>query len=127
MSRLRASVPPKQQLPEPGRRGQPWVVLVAALVLSACTTSQIDQIPHSVGGLPEGAPARPAAPAAFPAVHDMPPQRAQPLLDEEQQKRLEGDLLRARNRQAPEQAKAKPKDQSKDQPKPQNTGQKPSP
>jgi hypothetical protein len=96
--------------------------LLAALA-GGCTSTQIDQIPHNVGGLPEGAPARPATQAAFPAVHDMPPARAQPLLDEEQQKRLENDLTRVRNRQAPEQAKAKPKDQSKTQ----NTGQKPNP
>ena len=123
MSRLRAGVPPKQQRPEPCLRWQVWAVLAVATALSACTTAQIDQIPHSVGGLPEGAPARPATPAAYPAVHDMPPQRAQPLLDEEQQKRLESDLLKVRNRQAPEQAKK----QSKTQSKTQNTGQKPSP
>lgn len=132
MSRLRASVPSEQQLPGPGRRRwQPWALMVVVMALGACTTAQIDQIPHSAGGLPEGAPARPAVPAAYPAVHDMPPQRAQPLLDEEQQKRLESDLLRVRNRQAPEQAKAKPKDpskqQAKDQSKSQNTGQKPNP
>jgi uncharacterized protein YdaU (DUF1376 family) len=35
----------------------------------------------------------------------MPPARAGALLDEEQQKRLEQELTRARDRQAPEQAK----------------------
>jgi len=95
------------------------VLALFAILMGGCTTSQIDQIPHSIGGLPEGAPARPAAPPAYPAVHDMPPPRAQPLLDEEEQKRLEKDLINIRNRQAPEQAKTPPK--------PQNTGQKPNP
>lgn len=98
-------------------------MLAAAMTLGACTTAQIDQIPQSVGGLPEGAPARPTAQMAFPAVHDMPPQRAQPLLDEEAQQRLEKDLIKARNRQAPEQSRKPSKTSSKTQ----NTGQKPSP
>lgn len=124
MSRRRPSVPIKLQLPVAGRTRRAWAVLALLAALSGgCSTAQIDQIPHNVGGLPEGAPARPATQAAFPAVHDMPPARAQPLLDEEQQKRLESDLTKVRNRQAPEQAKAKPKDQ----PKTQNTGQKPNP
>lgn len=76
-------------------------MVLLASVLGGCSTAQIDQIPHNIGGLPEGAPARPAVQAAFPAVHDMPPQRAQPLLDEEEQKRLERDLTKVRNRQAP--------------------------
>jgi hypothetical protein len=123
MSRLRPSVPAKQQLPAPGRRWYVGVALAMATALAGCATSQIDQIPHNVGGLPEGAPARPATQAAFPAVHDMPAQRAQPLLDEEEQKRLERDLIKVRNRQAPAQAKT----QSKTESKTQNTGQKPNP
>jgi hypothetical protein len=70
----------------------------ACLLTVGCSTAQIDQIPASMGGLPEGTPARPAVAPAFPAVHDMPPQRAQPLLDEDEQKRLEQELIRARNR-----------------------------
>jgi len=75
-----------------------WSVLVALTVLTGCSTSQIDAIPHAVGGLPEGAPARPAAAPAFPNVHEMPPDRAA-LLDAEQQKRLHDDLIATRNRQ----------------------------
>jgi hypothetical protein len=75
------------------------------LALAACTTAQVDQIPHNVGGLPEGAPARPAVQPDYPAVHDMPPPRAQPLLDEEAQKRLERDLTNTRNRQSTQPAK----------------------
>jgi len=115
MSRPRSSVSSKQQRSGPGRRVGRVLVLLATL--TGCTTSQIDQIPHSIGGLPEGAPARPAAQMAYPAVHDMPPQRAQPLLDEEEQKRLEKDLTKVRNRQAPSSDKAAAK------PGAQNTGQ----
>jgi len=67
-------------------------------LLQACSTAQIDSIPHAVGGLPEGAPQRPAVTPAYPAVHDMPPPRAA-LLDAEQQKRLHDDLIATRNRQ----------------------------
>ena len=35
-----------------------------------------DHLPNAVGGLPEGAPARPAADTAYPAVHNVPPARA---------------------------------------------------
>lgn len=91
-------------------------LLCLALAVAGCATSQIDQIPTSIGGLPAGAPARPATPAAFPAVHDVPPPRPQPMLDEEEQKRLEKDLISVRNRQSKQKAPAA-----------QNTGQKPNP
>lgn len=116
MSRRRPSVPIKLQLPVAGRTSRAWAVLALLGALSGgCSTAQIDQIPHNVGGLPEGAPARPATQAGFPAVHDMPPARAQPLLDEEEQKRLEKDLTKVRNRQVPAEAKTPSK--------PRNTGQ----
>jgi hypothetical protein len=127
MSRPGASMPPKQRSVPGCRPWQPWAVLAVAVTLAACSTAQIDQIPHAVGGLPEGAPARPATQMAYPAVHDMPPQRAQPLLDEEEQKRLEKDLIMVRNRQAPEQAKTQSKATAKTQSKPLNTGQKANP
>lgn len=79
-------------------QGRPGAVVAVCLLTAACSTAQIDQIPASMGGLPEGTPARPAVAPAYPAVHDMPPQRAQPLLDEDEQKRLEQELIRARNR-----------------------------
>ncbi len=72
-------------------------------LLPACSTAQIDNIPHVVGGLPEGAPQRPAEAPAYPAVHDMPAPRAA-LLDAEQQKKLHDELIATRNRQ-PNQAK----------------------
>lgn len=89
------------------RRPQPIVALILlAFILGGCTTAQIDQIPTNIGGLPEGAPARPATPAAFPAVHDVPPPRSQSLLDEDEQKRLEKDLTAVRNRQSKQKAPA---------------------
>jgi hypothetical protein len=53
-----------------------------------------------MGGLPEGTPAPLANPPAFPAVHDMPPPRAAQMLDEDQQERLEQDLIATRDRQS---------------------------
>lgn len=98
--------------PVPGR-GPGWRVLaLAAVLLSGCSTSEIDKLPHELGGLPAGAPARAAQPPAYPAVHDMPPPRADAVLDAEQQKRLEADLLAIRNRQ-PNQAKNIARDKAK--------------
>ena len=78
-----------------------WSILAfVALVVtvSGCSTAQIDSIPQEIGGLPAGAPARSAEPPSYPAVHDMPPPRAA-VLDAEQQKKLEADLIAIRNRQ----------------------------
>jgi hypothetical protein len=102
-------------------------VLAALVLLPACSTAQIDTIPHAVGGLPEGAPKRAAEAPAYPAVHDMPSDRGT-LLDAEQQKRLHDDLIATRNRQ-PNQEKniardrkraeeaAKKKEEDKNKPK----------
>jgi hypothetical protein len=57
-----------------------------------------DHMPAAVGGLPEGAPERPAAEQAYPAVHNMPPARATSTLNDDQQKQLQDDLVAARNR-----------------------------
>jgi hypothetical protein len=73
--------------------------LLAISVLSGCTTAEIDRIPKEIGGLPESAPKRADVPPGYPAVHDMPPPRTTTVLDVEQQKRMEADLIAARNRQ----------------------------
>ena len=73
--------------------------LLAIAAISGCSTAQIDSIPKDFGGLPDSAPKRAENPPAYPAVHDMPPSRAAALLDQEQQKRMEADLIAARNRQ----------------------------
>ena len=103
--------PPRSSAPrKPGRYPRLcFAVLVTLAVLPGCTTADIDKIPTGIGGLPEGAPERPATAAAYPPVHDMPPVRAAPMLDEAQQKKLEADLIATRNRQS----KTAPKDTSK--------------
>ena len=50
-------------------------------------------------GMPENTPERPAEARAFPAVHDMPPPRADALLDGGAQQRFEAELVAARNEQ----------------------------
>jgi len=54
-----------------------------------------------MGGLPEGVPARSAAPPSYPAVHDMPAPRTDSALSEVESKRLREDLKNTRNRIAP--------------------------
>jgi len=56
-------------------------------------------MPTAAGGLPEDAPKRPAVEAAYPPVHDRPPERAGGgMLTADEQKRLEDDLAAARAR-----------------------------
>jgi hypothetical protein len=71
----------------------------AAALLGGCSASMIgDNLPAAVGGLPADAPARPVTPAAYPAVHNMPPARSTATLNNDQQKQLEDDLVAARKR-----------------------------
>jgi hypothetical protein len=76
-------------------------LFAVAAILGGCSATTIaDHMPTAAGGLPEGAPQRPATPAAYPAVHDLPPKRQQNVLTEEEQKKLEDDLVAARKRTA---------------------------
>jgi hypothetical protein len=68
------------------------------MFLSGCSAMIADHLPAAVGGLPEDAPARPAAPEPFPAVHSMPPARSTAPLSNVEQKQLEDDLVAARDR-----------------------------
>lgn len=71
-----------------------------AAMLTGCSAGPIlGQLPPSLGGLPADAPASPAAPYQYPAVHDMPPPRAATPLTEQQQFKLEDELKAARDRQ----------------------------
>jgi hypothetical protein len=71
----------------------------ASLSLAGCSSGPvIDMVPSAVGGLPSGAPARPAAAAQFPAVHDMPPPRADQALTADDQVKMEKGLKAARDR-----------------------------
>lgn len=69
------------------------------IVLGGCSVPLAD-LP--VIGMPAGAPARPAPgdAAAYPAVHDMPEARSEPVLDPAEQAKVEKDLKSARDRQS---------------------------
>jgi hypothetical protein len=75
------------------------LAVFVATTLSACSSTMFSEMPTAVGGLPAGAPDRPATPAAYPAVHDMPPPRDDVVLTNAQQKKAQADLLAARDRQ----------------------------
>lgn len=87
-----------------GRRGGVRLAARAALaagalaLLCGCSGSMIaDHLPAMAGGLPADAPARPDSDGTYPAVHNMPPARGQPL-SSDQQKQVEDELIAARNR-----------------------------
>lgn len=50
-------------------------------------------------GLPSGVPERPAVRAAYPAVHDMPPPRTTAVLNSNEQRDIEKELVAAREQQ----------------------------
>jgi hypothetical protein len=76
-----------------------WLAIGLSFGLAGCVPgSAIDQLPSNIG-LPAGAPERPATPYQYPAVHDMPPERATPTMSEAEQVKLEKELQAARDRQ----------------------------
>ncbi|HUI95480.1 MAG TPA: hypothetical protein VLX44_06990 [Xanthobacteraceae bacterium] len=83
-------------------KARPWLalglVLGLTVGLSACS-STLSEMPSQMGGLPAGAPERPATPAAYPAVHDMPPPRPNTVLTADEAKKTEDDLAALRARQ----------------------------
>jgi hypothetical protein len=80
---------------------------VLAAILAGCAPGPvIDGLPSSMA-LPAGAPARPATPYEYPAVHDMPPPRTAPTMNEEQQLKLEKELTAVRERQKTDEGTAK--------------------
>lgn len=74
--------------------------LACVLSLSACASMSekmsTTMAENSMIGLPTNAPARPEAPPAFPAVHDMPAPRPTPMLTGLEQQKMEDDLVQAR-------------------------------
>lgn len=75
------------------------VPLVTQLALSGCAAGGMgDHLPHSMGGLPEGAPARPDKPRSFPGVYDTPAPRNTKPLDDFDQLRLQQELQDLRDR-----------------------------
>src|SRR5215467_6061120 len=75
------------------------LLCVGAVLLAACSTV-LSEMPAQVGGLPAGAPPRPDAAPAYPAVHDMPPPRSAAVLSEEERKKVESELAAMRAEQA---------------------------
>jgi hypothetical protein len=109
-----------------------WAALGLATVLVGCAPGPIiDRLPADLS-LPAGAPARPETPYEYPAVHDMPPDRASSPMTEEEQVKLEKELMSVRDRQegrAPAAKKGAPtaKKQPKDAQKSQADGAKANP
>jgi hypothetical protein len=73
------------------------VLLVgAAAALSACS-SVLSEMPQQIGGLPPGAPERPATPPDYPAVNDIPRARTEVTpMSEAERKKVQADLDAAR-------------------------------
>jgi hypothetical protein len=75
------------------------LVCSIGLILASCA-STLSELPPQAGGLPEGAPERPANALPYPAVHDMPPPRSTAVLTEEEKKKVEAELAAMRDQQA---------------------------
>jgi hypothetical protein len=94
------------------------VIATIAASASACTTVTDFQ---TVLRVPEGAPARPVAAPEFPAVHELPAERENALLEPSEQARVEHELVLARDRQAaggqPESARARKAQRARKPPK----------
>ena len=74
------------------------VAIALVLALPACSSAMFDQVPTSLGGLPEGVPQRPATPPPYPAVHDMPPSRQDVKMSDAERQRLADELAQTRDR-----------------------------
>jgi hypothetical protein len=79
------------------RRALAIAALLLALPAGGCATSVAD-LP--VVGVPADAPARPKEVRAYPAVHDMPQDRAETAMDAAERARVANELVAARNQQA---------------------------
>ena len=73
--------------------------LLAAATLTVCGCStQIADLP--VVGLPADAPPRAKEAGGYLPVHDLPPDRAEAAMKPDEQKRIQSELIAARDRQA---------------------------
>lgn len=76
--------------------------VLLSLVVAGCSSgpngSTLSNLPVSMGGLPGDTPARPVSEGVYPAVHDMPPPRATPVMTAEQVKAAEAEISFARDR-----------------------------
>ena len=73
------------------------MLLAASLVVGGCST-QIADLPAV--GLPSDAPPRPKEAGSYLPVHDLPPDRAEAAMKPDEQKRIQSELIAARDRQA---------------------------
>jgi hypothetical protein len=113
------------------RRTIPRSLLAAFAVaasLTGCAAGPLSEMPQSLGGPPPDTPKAPAAPYAYPPVHDMPPPRSTEPMNEEQQFQLEKELNAVRERQQGATSDKKPaKKKPTDVQNGQNTGAKTNP
>ena len=72
-------------------------LLAASLAVGGCST-QIADIPAV--GLPADAPPRPKEVGGYLPVHDLPPDRTEAAMNPDEQKRIQSELIAARDRQA---------------------------
>jgi hypothetical protein len=80
-------------LPNTKRPRLTALLIAGSASLAGCSSSMMaDHL------LPKGTPSRPAAPAAYPAVNDPPTPRTERVLTDEEQKKLEDDLIKSRKR-----------------------------
>src|SRR5262245_38443051 len=75
-------------------------LVAAAAALAGCGRTIAARMPTAADVPPEGRPQRPITPASYPAVHDMPPARATPMLSDADAQKLENDLKATRDRAA---------------------------
>ena len=73
------------------------MLLAASLAVGGCST-QIADLPAV--GLPSDAPPRPKEAGSYLPVHDLPPDRAEAAMKPDEQKRIQSELIAARDRQA---------------------------
>lgn len=102
--------------------------LVLSLGLGGCASGgMLEQLPPALGGEPAGLPAKPKTDYQYPAVHDMPPDRASTPMSDTEQVRLEKELQAARDKQEAEYGAAPdaapPAPTSKKKPAAAKTGQ----
>jgi hypothetical protein len=92
-------------------------LFAAALAVSGCST-QVADMP--LVGVPSDAPARPKEAGAYLPVHDLPPSRDEAAPSLAEQKRIQKELIDARDRQAlataPAPAPASPSAKTKKKP-----------
>lgn len=103
MSRPRKRASETRQAPVPAPRGFVLGAVVAAsLALCGCASglNHIGDADMTGSLAATGDPEMPA-PSLFPAVHDVPPPRAGTTLSDYEQRRLENELIAARDRVMP--------------------------